>query len=540
MRKFILICLLTLLPAGAWAQCTGGLINNCPKAVSPLPGDFVLGWQNSQSPHTRAVTNAQVVAGALQQPLTAKLTTLTAGASGAGFNLGIGASPTPCVVGDLWMTGTGTFDCHAGTPFLLGGGGSGGSSSFTTYATAGALPAVTAANAGQNAYVLDCRNSSQGPTGGTGCYYNVNASGVWTANPSPSNLTITIGGQAVYLGGSTNNQGNGTKLQLANGGFTAGNALIYDASGNAVDAGVPPSGGTGGSGTVTSGAVNSIPFYSASPTGSTLAALTKVPNSVLTINGSGVPSESTTLPPGLIIQSPTISGPTITGTASLATTNMTGKLSTVASTTATAGFNIAQGVAPTSPANGDIWETSSGVFARVNGTTQTLIGGILVNTPIVGILNGAIESLSCPTCATTGTGGALTATLPITISSGGLIALGLQPAPIVWIADSATAVHNDTYPLIEKSPWANNVTVNSITYHTGGTNTPSFTVSLQINGTPVTGCNGIGVSSATDATATCTGANILGNLGKLSMVITGTSGSPVSAVVQVNVSKPAS
>jgi hypothetical protein len=539
MRKFILICLLTMLPAGAWAQCTGGLINNCPKAVSPQAGDFVLGWQNSQSPHTRAPTNAQVVQGALQQPLTTKLTALTSGPSGAGFNLGIGAAPTPCTPGDLWMTGTGTFDCHAGAPFQLGTGGGGGTA-FVTYANAGALPAVTAANAGQNAYVLNCQNGSQGALAGTGCYYNVNAVGVWVANPSPSNLTVTIGGQAIYLGGATNNQGNGTKLQLANGGFTAGNALIYDASGNAVDAGVPPSGGTGGSGTVTSAAVNSIPFYSASPTGSTLAGLAKVPNSVIATNSSGVPSETTTLPPGLIIQSPTISGPTITGTTSLAVTNMTGKLTTVASTTAAAGLNLAQGVAPTSPVNGDLWETSNAIVARINGTTQTLISGIAVLTPIVGALNGGIESLSCPTCATLTIGGTLTGSSPITVGSTGLVSLGLQPAPIVWIADSATAVHNDTYNLIEKSPWANNVTVNSITYHTGGTNTPSFTASLRINGAPVTGCNGIGVSSSTDATATCTAANTLGNLGTLSLVISGTSGSPVSAVVQVNVSKPAS
>lgn len=535
MRKVYLLLLLLWLPSGAWAQCTGGLINNCPSAVAPLPGDYVLGWQNSQTPHTRKLTASQVVAGALGQQLTVEMFTLPSSSSNAGLNLGIGAPPSNCAPGELWMTGTGLFACPAGFPQLLGSGGT----TFQTYANAASLPLVTAANAGQNAYVLNCRNGSEGPTGGTGCYYNVNAAGAWTANPSPSNLPLTVGGQAIYLGGSTNNQGNGTKIQLASGGFTAGNALISDASGNAVDGGVPPSGGSGGGGTVTTAAVNSLPFYSSSPTGSTLAGLTKISNSVPCRNGSGVLSECTTLPSGLIIQSPTISAPIITGTSSIATTNMTGKLTTVASVSAAAGLNIPQGVAPASPVNGDIWGTSAGIFARVNGATQSLIGGILVSGPIVGVLNGTVESLSCPTCATTTNGGALTAALPITISAAGLISLGSQPAPIVWIADSATAVHNDTYNLIEKSPWASNVSVVSMTYHTGGTNTPSFTASLQINGTPISGCNGIGVSSSSDATVTCTG-GALGNLGTLSLVITGVSGSPASSVIQINVLKPAS
>jgi len=49
-----------------------------------------------------------------------------------------------------------------------------------------------------------------------------------------------------------------------------------------------------------------------------------------------------------------------------------GKLNTAASTTGAAGLNVAPGVAPTSPVNGDIWVTSTGAFARVNGVTQQL------------------------------------------------------------------------------------------------------------------------------------------------------------------------
>ena len=50
-----------------------------------------------------------------------------------------------------------------------------------------------------------------------------------------------------------------------------------------------------------------------------------------------------------------------------------GKVGTIASTTANAGFNIAHGAAPTTPVNGDIWTTTSGLFMRQNGSTQQYV-----------------------------------------------------------------------------------------------------------------------------------------------------------------------
>lgn len=47
-----------------------------------------------------------------------------------------------------------------------------------------------------------------------------------------------------------------------------------------------------------------------------------------------------------------------------------GKLQLIASGSASAGINIAPGSAPSSPVNGDIWTTTSGVYARINGVTQ--------------------------------------------------------------------------------------------------------------------------------------------------------------------------
>jgi len=50
------------------------------------------------------------------------------------------------------------------------------------------------------------------------------------------------------------------------------------------------------------------------------------------------------------------------------------KLSTVASSTGNAGINIPHGSAPTSPVDGDVWTTSAGVYAQINGVTVGPLG----------------------------------------------------------------------------------------------------------------------------------------------------------------------
>jgi hypothetical protein len=59
-----------------------------------------------------------------------------------------------------------------------------------------------------------------------------------------------------------------------------------------------------------------------------------------------------------------------TGTLTLAdTVSVTGKLSTAASALGGAGLNLPAGTAPTSPVDGDVWTTTAGLFARINGGT---------------------------------------------------------------------------------------------------------------------------------------------------------------------------
>lgn len=95
----------------------------------------------------------------------------------------------------------------------------------------------------------------------------------------------------------------------------------------------------------------------------------------------------------------------------------TARLAIAASTTGIAPLDIGQGTAPTSPTNGMIWITSSGVFARVNGVTQqfavagpaaagTLTGATLA----ANVINSSLNNI-------TPTGGDLAVTGSITVSS---------------------------------------------------------------------------------------------------------------------------
>jgi hypothetical protein len=55
-----------------------------------------------------------------------------------------------------------------------------------------------------------------------------------------------------------------------------------------------------------------------------------------------------------------------------------GKVNTIPSVTASAGFNVPHGAAPSAPVDGDIWTQTTGLFYRVNGATvspATLAGG---------------------------------------------------------------------------------------------------------------------------------------------------------------------
>lgn len=95
-------------------------------------------------------------------------------------------------------------------------------------------------------------------------------------------------------------------------------------------------------------------------------------------------------------------------------TTFTGLVTTVASATTGAGFNLPHGAAPTTPVNGDVWTTTGGFFWRQNGTTYqavNLSGTQTVSGAIT--FSNATLTLGNSTAASTynlGTGATLAAT----------------------------------------------------------------------------------------------------------------------------------
>lgn len=87
------------------------------------------------------------------------------------------------------------------------------------------------------------------------------------------------------------------------------------------------------------------------------AAVKALPISGISLNVSGVSRFNTT---GLVISGDSISA--------------SGKFSLSSGTTGRATFNIPHGIAPTSPVDGDIWTTTSGMYVRVSGSTVGPLG----------------------------------------------------------------------------------------------------------------------------------------------------------------------
>lgn len=75
-------------------------------------------------------------------------------------------------------------------------------------------------------------------------------------------------------------------------------------------------------------------------------------------------------------------------------------------------------------------------------------------------------------------------------------------------------------------------TINTLKYFTGN---GSFAVTYQINGVPITGLSAVAVSSATPATATATALNVFPAGANVSVVITGSTGSPTDALLSLAV-----
>ncbi|CAN7372704.1 hypothetical protein LJR220_003321 [Bradyrhizobium sp. LjRoot220] len=85
---------------------------------------------------------------------------------------------------------------------------------------------------------------------------------------------------------------------------------------------------------------------------------------------------------------------------------MSGRLVTAAPGTNLAGLNLTPGTTPAAPANGDLWVTSSGIFARINGVTINLTGAastsFAATSPVTVSFPASVVTYACATCGVTG------------------------------------------------------------------------------------------------------------------------------------------
>lgn len=215
---------------------------------------------------------------------------------------------------------------------------------------------------------------------------------------------------------------------------------------------------------------------------------------------------------------------------------MLGKLTTAASQTSGAGFNIPQGSAPASPQNGDIWTTLTGVYARINGATVGPFGAIsgssfAATSPLsvtfpAGVVTYALGYDSSLTLSgsnlsvATAPAGALTGTVlnatvvsssltSVGALSSGSLATGFTPITNALLANSATTVNGQNCALggsCTVTASATEITVGTTTITGGTTGRPLYDNAGVLGELTVTGSgSAVLATSPTIASPTFTG-----------------------------------
>lgn len=114
---------------------------------------------------------------------------------------------------------------------------------------------------------------------------------------------------------------------------------------------------------------------------------------------------------------------------------MTGQLVLPASTVSEASLNLPHGTAPTTPVNGDVWTTTTGLNVRINGTTYELgTGAGTVTSVAVADATGLTWSGSPIT-----TSGTLTPTLSVNLQAWHALATSAKQDTITGAATTITA-----------------------------------------------------------------------------------------------------
>lgn len=219
-----------------------------------------------------------------------------------------------------------------------------------------------------------------------------------------ANLPILGNGSSQMIPGAKS--GNTNTFATTNGVLVSGHCVQLDSNLNFVDSGNACGVGGGGSGTVTSSAINDLAYYAAA--GTTVTGLATANNGILKTDGSGVPSIASTLP---CLNHPALSGDATTPANSCSVT-----LGTVNSNIGAFGSTTA---IPTITVNG------KGLVTAVTTNAVIAPAGTLTGTALpAGVTGSSLTSVGTLVAGATGAGftinfGASTESGTLGVANGG-------------------------------------------------------------------------------------------------------------------------
>lgn len=163
---------------------------------------------------------------------------------------------------------------------------------------------------------------------------------------------------------------------------------------------------------------------------------------------------------------------------------MSGKLIFNGSTGTSASLNIPEGTAPASPSNGDVWATSTGVFAYINGAIQQLSASTPTGIPFLAQTNIFTAENEFDAIDINYVTYSSTQALPLTANavcgdvSGGAIALTMPPGTGTAITNGHVVEIKDC----KRDAATNNLTIDA---NSGQTIEGAASVILNTNGASI-------------------------------------------------------
>ena len=205
-----------------------------------------------------------------------------------------------------------------------------------------------------------------------------------------------------------------------------------------------------------------------------------------------------------------------------------GKINTIPSVAASAGFNVPHGAAPTTPVNGDIWTTTTGLFMRQNGFTKTY-----ANYNDASAFSNPNQTLGNSTAAGTiniGTGATISgATKAVNIGTAGVAGstTNITVGPV--LGASTTSIGGTTAASTLNLATGATLTATTKAVNIGTAGVAGSTTNIAIGSTTGTSTttlqgttNGVTAAVDTNSVALATTAYVVGQAGSATPLVNGT------------------